>query len=71
MPPCACQQMHLLFVGRPIRDYWSLEENNAHINVKELWAVYNAIQSLPQYICNMRLDVCLDSLVALHTWHCH
>ena len=51
-----------------VGDYWTSDMLKEHINVKELYAVLRAIQCLPDFVTDCRLDVKVDNQVTLNTW---
>ncbi|KAK3701457.1 hypothetical protein QZH41_004064 [Actinostola sp. cb2023] len=50
-------------------DYWEDDVRSKNINVKEMWAVVKALQSLPSEIRDCRLDVKVDNQATIHVWH--
>lgn len=60
--------LHLASGDKEIGDYWTEDLRKEHINVKELYAVLQAIRSLPDSVRDCRVDVNVDNQVTLHTW---
>ncbi|KAK3710527.1 hypothetical protein QZH41_009353, partial [Actinostola sp. cb2023] len=50
-------------------DDWEDDVRSKNINVKEMWAVVKALQSLPSEIRDCRLDVKVDNQATIHVWH--
>ena len=50
-----------------LRDYWTDEEMSLTIVVKELLALFKALQSAPAEICNCRVDIQVDSKTVIDT----
>ena len=51
-----------------VGDYWGEDIRGEHINVKEMWAVLEGLQSLPEDIRDCRIDAQVDNMVAIHSW---
>ena len=58
--------IHLPSGDMRIGDYWPEELRNGHINVKEMYAIANAVDALPADVRDERVDVQVDNQVALH-----
>ena len=62
-------KIHLAAEEKEIGDYWTEDPRMEHINVKEMYAVVLAIQSLPDEVRDCRIDVNVDNQVTLNSWH--
>ena len=60
--------IHLRSSDLSIGDYLEDEMKNKHINVKEMYAVAKALESLPLDVKHCRVDIQVDSQVVIHAW---
>ena len=51
-----------------IRDYWPVDERHLHINVKEAWALANALDAFSGSLRDSWVDVYTDSQVLISSW---
>ena len=60
--------IHLRSSDLSIGDYLEDEMKNKHIDVKEMYAVAKALESLPLDVKHCRVDIQVDSQVVIHAW---
>ena len=60
--------IHLKSSDLSFGDYREEEMKDKHINVKEMYAVAKALESLPLDVQHCRVDVQVDSQVVIHAW---
>ena len=53
-----------------IRDYWPVDQRHLHINVKEAWALANALDAFSGSLRDSWVDVYTDSQVLISSWRC-
>ena len=53
-----------------IRDYWPFDQSHLHINVKEAWALANALDAFSGSLRDSWVDVYTDSQVLISSWRC-
>ena len=53
---------------RVLGDYWQESQRSLNISTKEMLALANALEALPQDISNCRVDASVDSYVLIGAW---
>ena len=61
--------MHSTSGDQSFRDYWNPQQIGLNISTKEMLAISNAIKATPEHVRDCRVDVQVDSQVAIDTYN--
>lgn len=51
-----------------VGEYWDGDIRGEHINIKEMWAVFKGLTSLPEIVSDRKMNMQVDSIVVFHAW---
>ena len=61
--------MHSTSGDQSFRDYWNPQQIGLNISTKEMLAISNTIKATPEHVRDCRVDVQVDSQVAIDTYN--
>lgn len=60
--------VHLESGDLEMGDYWTMDLQEEHINVKEMYAVVKALEALPVSVSDCRVDINVDNQATIYAW---